>query len=143
MNIEYEWSKEIEAAARAIAAVDGGDLDENAFPMVAVPTGFAAAYWCRAVTAVCAYIAAVPELNQSIKQPQNTMDIEPERSRTHHEVLEDIVNRIYQMHSGKGASKEPLSYFLNSQHPIEIDCLKAAEDIFEVFTGDSPDYDEE
>lgn len=107
MNIEYEWSKEIEAAARAIAAV--------------------------------------PELNQSIKQPQNTMDIEPEpeRSRTHHEVLEDIVNRIYQMHSGKGASKEPLSYFLNSQHPFEIDCLKAAEDIFEIFTGDSPDYDEE
>lgn len=110
--------------------------------MIAVPTGFAAAYWCRAVAAVSAYMAAVPELNQLIKQSRNTMDIEPEIPRTHHEVLEDIVNRIYQMHTGKGA-RYPLLYFLNSQHPTEIACLKAAEDIFEIVTGDSPDYDED
>lgn len=63
MNIEYEWSAEIEASARAIAAVEGWNLSENAFSVIAIPRGRAAAYWIKAVAAVSAYMAAVPELS--------------------------------------------------------------------------------
>lgn len=55
LSIEYEWDPRIEAAARAIAYVDGYDLGENAFPAIALPTGRAAAYWCRAVAAISAW----------------------------------------------------------------------------------------
>ena len=58
---------------------------------------------------------------------------------THTELLERIVNAIYATH---GAKAFPLRYFLESQHPTEQACLKAAENIFEEFVGDSPDYSE-
>ena len=63
MHIEYKWSAEIEAAARAIAAVEGWNLSENAFSVIAIPRGRAAAYWIKAVAAVSAHMAAAPELS--------------------------------------------------------------------------------
>lgn len=69
------------------------------------------------------------------------MKIETQLNCTPLEFLEDLANRIYQMQSG--ANRFPLSYFLDSEHPTEISCLKIAEDIFEMVTGNSPDYNDE
>jgi hypothetical protein len=56
------------------------------------------------------------------------------------EFIDDLCWIIY---SRMGyADRKPLGYFFNSQHPSEIAVLRAAEEIFELLTGDSPDYDD-
>jgi len=65
------------------------------------------------------------------------MKINTELDCTPMEFLEDLVNKLYGM---LGYKRFPLSYFLESQHPTEMACLQAAEEIFEMITGDSPEY---
>ena len=57
-------------------------------------------------------------------------------------IVVDIANRIYEA-MGHNARKYGVMYFFESQHPQEQAALAAAEDIFEIFWGDSPDYDDE
>jgi len=68
------------------------------------------------------------------------MRIEADFDCTSMELMEDLANKLY----GNlfGAVHRPLSYFLKSQDPREKGCLIAAENIFEMFVGDSPDYSE-
>jgi hypothetical protein len=54
--IEYEWSAELEAAARAIAFVDGWDPGQDAYSVLKIPSGRAAQYWVRAQAAISAYL---------------------------------------------------------------------------------------
>lgn len=58
------------------------------------------------------------------------------------EMVIDIANRIYRM-MGYDATDKGLMYFFDSQHPTEQAVLSTAEDIFEIFWGDTPDYDDE
>ena len=58
------------------------------------------------------------------------------------EIVVDIANRIYES-MGYNAKRYGVMYFFESQHPTEQAVLSAAEDIFEMFWGDSPDYDDE
>lgn len=44
---------------------------------------------------------------------------------------------------GYSAYGKDVMYFFESQHPMEQAALAAAEDIFEIFWGDIPDYDDE
>ena len=61
---------------------------------------------------------------------------------TQREMVVDIANRIYEA-TGHSARGKDLMYFFKSQHPQEKAVLAAAEDIFEIFWGDMPDYDDE
>lgn len=61
---------------------------------------------------------------------------------TQREVVVDIANRIYKM-MGHDTKQRGLMYFFESQHPTEKAVLATAEDIFEIFWGDIPDYDDE
>ncbi len=55
MLIEYNWSRETEAVARAIAAADGWKFDDDAYSLIAIPIGRPWYYWCQAVAAIDAY----------------------------------------------------------------------------------------
>jgi hypothetical protein len=55
MLTEYNWSPGTEAAARAIAKVDGWDFGEDAYSSIAIPVGRPWHYWCRAVAAIEAF----------------------------------------------------------------------------------------
>jgi hypothetical protein len=57
--IEYEWSAEIEAVARAIAFVDGWDIGDDAYSLISIPSGRAAQYWVRAQAAISTYLKAI------------------------------------------------------------------------------------
>ena len=57
------------------------------------------------------------------------------------ELVVDIANMIY-LHRGYKAPDD-LMYFYNSQHPTEKEILRCAEDIYELFVGDSPNYEDE
>lgn len=61
------------------------------------------------------------------------------------EVVFDIANIIYATHghSLTYRGNRTLDYLLNSQHPTEQGVLKAAELIYELFFGDSPEYEED
>ena len=58
------------------------------------------------------------------------------------EVVVDIANIIYRS-QGYDISGKPLDYLFKSQHPQEQAVLTAAEAIYELLAGDSPDYDDE
>jgi hypothetical protein len=53
--IDYEYSPRTEAVACALASIDGYRLGPEAYSVIAIPEGRAAAYWCRAVAAISAY----------------------------------------------------------------------------------------
>lgn len=60
---------------------------------------------------------------------------------TQREVIHDIARLIYATHGCK--LPNDLFYLENSQHPTEIAVLAAAEQIFELLTGDTPDYSDD
>ena len=66
-----------------------------------------------------------------------TVRIDTSLDCTPAELIEDLANMIYQSF---GTTRFPLKYFMESQHPTERSCLQVAEKIFELFTGDLPDY---
>ena len=57
-------------------------------------------------------------------------------------IVVDLATLIYRTH-GYEAEDQSLGYFFQSQHPTERACLAAAEEIFEMFAGDSPDYSDD
>ena len=60
---------------------------------------------------------------------------------TQRKFVEDICWIIY---SKLGYSNRQKSgYFFASKHPTEMSILRSAEEIFELITGDSPDYDDD
>ncbi|NEZ62260.1 hypothetical protein D0962_05630 [Leptolyngbyaceae cyanobacterium CCMR0082] len=61
---------------------------------------------------------------------------------TQREMVVRIANRIYQAMDCNASGQDPM-YFYDSQHPTERAILAAAEEIFGMFWGDSPDYDDE
>jgi len=60
---------------------------------------------------------------------------------TQRELVVDIARVIYATHGAR--LPEEISYLFNSQHPTEKSVLAAAEEIFEIFYGDSPSYDDD
>lgn len=60
---------------------------------------------------------------------------------TQRQAVIDIARIVYQTH-GHRLPNDP-DYLWNSQHPTEQSVLRAAEEIFEIFWGDSPDYSDE
>lgn len=69
------------------------------------------------------------------------MKIEQHFDCTQREAVLDIARIIYKTHGGT-LPEDPM-YLFDSQHPTEQSVLYAAEQIFELFWGDSPDYDDE
>lgn len=72
------------------------------------------------------------------------LKIDTQLDCTQRELVADIAWSIYN-HLGYKAPlplENPM-YFFESQHPTERAVLAAAEDVFETFWGDSPDYDDE
>lgn len=61
---------------------------------------------------------------------------------TQREVVVEIAQKIYGA-MGTDIRDFPLTYLFDSQTPQEIAILKAAEDIFEMFCGNRPTYDDE
>jgi hypothetical protein len=61
---------------------------------------------------------------------------------TQREIVVDIATLIYRTH-GYEIKDKPPEYLFQSQHPTERACLAAAEEIFEMFAGDSPDYSDD
>lgn len=61
---------------------------------------------------------------------------------TQREIVVDIANKIYRM-MGYSASQYGTEYFFRSEHPTEQAVLAVAENIFEMFWGDSPEYDDD
>lgn len=70
-----------------------------------------------------------------------TVTINTQFDCTQRELVVDIATLIYRYMGYK--APERLSYFYESQHPTEKAVLAAAEEIFEMFAGDSPSYDDE
>ena len=58
------------------------------------------------------------------------------------EIVVDIARLIYRM-MGYDIRNKGIMYLYESQHPTEKAVLQTAEDIFEMFWGDIPDYDDE
>lgn len=73
------------------------------------------------------------------------MIINFESDVTTRELIADLAWMIYRDAMGYAAPAptENLMYFFDSQHPSEKSCLYAAENIFEMMTGDRPDYSDE
>lgn len=69
------------------------------------------------------------------------MRIEADFDCTQRELVQDIARLIYSTHGYQ--LPEDLMYLWRSQHPTEIGVLAIAEEIFELFYGDSPDYSDE
>lgn len=61
---------------------------------------------------------------------------------TQRELIVDIAACIYKTHDADIRGKDT-NYLFESQHPTERACLMAAEDIYEIFFGDTPDYSDE
>jgi len=61
---------------------------------------------------------------------------------TQREFVLDIARIIYATHGFKLPDDDQM-YLYRSQHPTERSVLQAAEDIFELLTGDSPSYDDD
>lgn len=57
---------------------------------------------------------------------------------TQREIVHAIAKLIYRTHDA--TLPDDLYYLERSQHPTERAVLRAAEAIFEIFVGDSPDY---
>lgn len=74
----------------------------------------------------------------------NTVTITNQFDCTQRQLVSDIAEIIYN-HIGYvipvGCKKE--KYFFDSQRPMEVSALHAAEEIFELFYGDSPSYDDD
>ena len=76
-------------------------------------------------------------------EPMKTTTVGPAQfDCSQREIVVDIANKIYRM-MGYDAKQYGLMYFFESQHPTERAVLATAEDIFEMFWGDIPDYDDE
>jgi hypothetical protein len=60
---------------------------------------------------------------------------------SHKELVTDIV-RIICRHQGCVLADDPIRFW-QSKSPADISVLRTAEEIFELFFGDSPDYQEE
>ena len=69
------------------------------------------------------------------------VSVEQQFDCTQRELILDIAAAIYATHGGK-LPEDPLTLW-DSQHPTERAILIAAENIFEMFWGDSPDYSDE
>ena len=69
------------------------------------------------------------------------MEIKADFDCTQRELVQDIARLIYRSHGG--TLPEELMYLWKSQHPTERSVLAVAEEIFELFYGDSPDYSDE
>ena len=61
---------------------------------------------------------------------------------TQRQIVVDIATTIYRSH-GYEIKDKPIGYLFESQHPTERAVLAAAEEIFELFAGDSPSYDDD
>jgi hypothetical protein len=61
---------------------------------------------------------------------------------TQRQVVVQIATMIYQTH-GYNIMGKPIDYLFKSEHPTEQACLGVAEEIFELFNGDSPSYDDD
>lgn len=70
------------------------------------------------------------------------MKIKMEFDCTEKELIRDIACKIYSIF-GCNAFDKPVDYLMNSQHPTERTCWVLAEEIYEMFSGDSPEYLEE
>jgi len=74
------------------------------------------------------------------------MKITAEFDCTQKELVNDIAAIIYTS-QGYGKAAEIITanpdYLFDSQHPAERSALAAAEQIFELFYGDSPDYSDD
>lgn len=73
-----------------------------------------------------------------------SISIEASFDCTQRQLVTDIAWKIYARLGCKApAPTEEPDYFWKSQHPTEKAVLAAAEEIFELFWGDSPDYSDE
>lgn len=70
------------------------------------------------------------------------IQIDEEFDCTERQFVVAIAQHIYRTH-GHEISNKPWPYLFNSKHPTEQAVLYAAEAIYELFTGDSPSYDDE
>jgi hypothetical protein len=72
---------------------------------------------------------------------ESVMQIEFQTDATVREFIADLAWTIYRgMGYTAPAPTANLMYFFESQHPQEKACVWAAEEIFEILTGDSPEY---
>ena len=69
------------------------------------------------------------------------MRIAQEFDCTQRQMVIDIAGLIYRTHGGR-LPHDPL-HLWESRHPTEQAVLAVAEQIFEIFHGDSPDYSDE
>jgi hypothetical protein len=70
------------------------------------------------------------------------MKIDHEFDCTQREIVIDIASIVYRSHGGELPLDDPL-YLWRSQHPTEQNVLYTAEQIFELFHGDEPDYSDD
>lgn len=70
------------------------------------------------------------------------MKIEQYFDCTQREIVVDIARVIYRLH-GCNLPENDLLYLWKSQHPTEQGILYVAEQIFEMFHGDQPDYSDD
>lgn len=61
---------------------------------------------------------------------------------TQRQLVVQVAEMIYNTHGSITEGKD-LLYLFRSEHPTEINALLAAEQIFELFWGDSPDYSDD
>ena len=73
---------------------------------------------------------------------EKSISIEQHFDCSQREIVIDIARIIYRR-QGFDISEMPLMYLYESEHPQEKAILAMAEEIFSLFWGDSPDYDDE
>ena len=71
-----------------------------------------------------------------------TVNIEFHNDCTQRELVVDIARLIYQS-LGYRLPDNNILYLFKSQHPLEQNVLSVAEEIFELFSGDGPSYDDD
>jgi hypothetical protein len=72
------------------------------------------------------------------------MKIEFETDCTQREFIADVAWKIYQAMGYRAPTPVAnLMYFFESEHPMEKACVWGAEEIFEMLTGDTPDYSDD
>jgi hypothetical protein len=71
------------------------------------------------------------------------MRIEFETGQTQRQVVESLARLIYGNLGYTIGDDAPITYLWESRHPTERMVLSLAEQILEVFAGDSPDYSDD
>jgi hypothetical protein len=70
-----------------------------------------------------------------------TVTVKTSFDASQRELVVDIASMIYKMMGYKAPTR--INYFYESQHPTEQAVLSLAEEIYEMFVGDSPSYEDE